>query len=167
MLGSQWLLTAATAFAKAVGVSHPTIRLAIVAGGTHLPAVTMSVMAALRKERNTAVGNVIGSNSFNSLGLTGLVAAAGLLNFDICVMLAVAFACLPLFLGGRQIARWVGGVFMGCFLASSANVVLTARRHAAWAAFGTAMLSFVLPLTVVALVVVMLRPTPPAGARSP
>ena len=78
-------------------------------------------------------------------------------------MLAVAFACLPVFLSGRTIARWEGGVFMGYYLAYTAYVVLNAQQHAALPAFGTAMLSFVLPLTVVTLVVVMLRPASPTG----
>ena len=174
VLGSQWLVAAATAFARAMGVSDLVIGLTIVAAGTSLPEVATSVMAAVRKQRDIAIGNVIGSNTFNilgCLGLTGLVAAgglpiaAGLLNFDIWVMLAVAFACLPVFLSGRQIARWEGGVFMGYYLAYTAYVVLTAQQHAALPAFGTAMLSFVLPLTVVTLVVVMLRPTPPSGTH--
>ena len=168
VLGSQWLVAAATTFAKAMGVSDLVIGLTIVAAGTSLPEVATSVMAALRKERDIAIGNVIGSNTFNilgCLGLTGLVAAdglpiaAGLLNFDVWVMLAVAFACLPVFLSGREIARWEGGVFMGYYVAYTTYVVLTAQQHAALPAFGTAMLSFVVPLTVVTLVVVMLRPT--------
>lgn len=76
-----------------------------------------------------------------------------------------AFACLPVFVIGRQISRWEGGVFMGCYLACTAYVALTAQQHAALPAFGTAMLSFVLPLTAVTLVVVMLRPAPPAHTR--
>ncbi len=79
-------------------------------------------MAAIKGERDIAVGNVVGSNTFNilgCLGMSGLVAgAAGLvmppsvLNFDIWVMIAVALACLPVFLTGREIARWEGGVFL-------------------------------------------------------
>lgn len=172
--GSQWLVAAATAFAQALGVSDLVIGLTIVAAGTSLPEVATSVMAALRKERDIAIGNVIGSNTFNilgCLGLSGLVAkdglpiAAGLLNFDIWVMLAVAFACLPVFLSGRRIARWEGAVFMGYYLAYTTYVVLNAQQHAALPAFSAAMLSFVLPLTVVTLVVVMLRPTPTPGTH--
>ncbi len=168
VFGSQWLVAAATAFARALGVSDLVIGLTIVAVGTSLPEVATSIMAALRKERDIAVGNVIGSNIFNLLGcmgLTGLVTgeglpvAAGLLNFDIWVMLATAFACLPVFLTGREIARWEGGVFLAYFVAYMTYVALTAQQHAMLPVFGTAMLSFVLPLTVVTLVVVMLRPT--------
>lgn len=174
--GSQWLVAAASAFARAMGVSELVIGLTIVAAGTSLPEVATSVMAALRKERDIAIGNVIGSNIFNllgCLGLTGLIAEgglpipAGLLNFDLWVMLAVAFACLPVFLTGREIARWEGALFLLFFAAYMGYVVLSAQQHAALPAFGTAMLSFVLPLTVVTLVVALLRPAAKAGAGQP
>ena len=93
------------------------IGLTIVAAGTSLPEVATSVVAALRGERDIAVGNVIGSNTFNILGvlgLSGLVAPAGLpvrramLSFDLPVMIAVAVACLPVFFTGHLIARWEG-----------------------------------------------------------
>lgn len=171
--GSQWLVAAAAAFARAMGVSDLVIGLTVVAAGTSLPEVATSVMAALRRERDIAIGNVIGSNIFNllgCLGLTGLVAAdglpiaAGVLNFDLWVMLAVAFACLPVFLTGREIARWEGGVFLAYYAAYTTYVVLHAQQHAALPAFGAAMLSFVIPLTIVTLVVTMLRP---ASSASP
>jgi cation:H+ antiporter len=176
VLGSQWLVAAASAFARAMGVSDLVIGLTVVAAGTSLPEVATSVMAALRKERDIAIGNVIGSNIFNvlgCLGLSGLVAADGLpidasvLNFDLWVMLAVTFACLPVFLSGREIARWEGGLFLAYYVAYTTYVVLTAQQHAALPAFGTAMLSFVLPLTVVTLVVMMLRPAGSGGPAKP
>ncbi|HAG75049.1 MAG TPA: sodium:calcium antiporter, partial [Thauera sp.] len=69
-------------------------------------------------------GNVVGSNVFNILavlGVTGIVSGAGLpvseaaRNFDLWVMLAVAFACLPIMITGREIARWEGGVFLAYY----------------------------------------------------
>lgn len=92
----------------------------------------------------------------------GLPIAAGLLNFDLWVMLAAAFACLPMFLSGPKIARWEGEVFLADYVAYVVYLLLTAQQHAALPAFSTAMLSFVLPLTVVTLVVVLLRPAAPA-----
>lgn len=169
VLGSHWLVQAATSFAKALGVSDLVIALTIVAAGTSMPEVATSVMAALRKQRDIAVGNVIGSSTFNILGcvgLSGMVAADGLgmapalMAFDIWVMLAVALACLPIFMTGREIARWEGGVFMGYYVAYTAYLILAAQQHAALAAFSNTMLSFVLPLTVVTLVVVLIKPKP-------
>lgn len=80
-----------------------------------------------------------------------------MLAFDIWVMLAVALACLPVFLTGRQIARWEGGVFLGYYAAYVAYLILAAQQHAALPAFSGVMLSFVVPLTVVTLVVVLIR----------
>jgi cation:H+ antiporter len=166
VLGSEWLVTAAIAFAKALGVSDLVIGLTIVAAGTSMPEVATSIMAALKGERDIAVGNVVGSNTFNilgCLGLSGLVAADGLplapavMNFDIWVMLAVALACLPIFLTGREIARWEGAVFVGYYVAYTAYLILASQQHALLPAYSQAMLGFVIPLTIVTLIAVMLR----------
>ena len=103
--GSEALVTASIAFAKALGVSDLVIGLTIVAAGTSMPEVATSIMAAIKGERDIAVGNVVGSNTFNILGCLGLsgIASGGLglvvpeavLNFDLWVMLAVALACVP------------------------------------------------------------------------
>jgi cation:H+ antiporter len=166
--GSSWLVDSAIIFAKALGVSDLVIGLTIVAAGTSMPEVATSIMAAIRKQRDIAIGNVVGSNTFNilgCLGLSGLVSPDGLamapalLNFDIWVMIATALACLPVFLSGREIARWEGGVFLGYYAAYVAYLILKAQEHDALPAYSTAMLSFVVPLTVVTMVVVMLRPS--------
>jgi len=166
VVGSDWLVDAAIAFARALGVSELVIGLTIVAAGTSMPEVATSVTAALKGERDIAVGNVVGSNTFNilgCLGASGLVASGGLtvapavLAFDLWVMLAVAFACLPVFLTGRQIARWEGGLFLGYYFAYTAFLILAARQHQSLPAFSAAMLSFVAPLTIVTLLVSMLR----------
>jgi cation:H+ antiporter len=168
VLGADWLVTSAVSFAKALGVSDVVIGLTIVAAGTSMPEVATSVMAAIKGERDIAVANVVGSNTFNilgCLGVSGLAAgAAGLavpaavLNFDIWVMLAVALACLPVFVTGREIARWEGGVFLLYYAAYVAYLILAAQQHDALAAFSSVMLGFVVPITVVTLVVVLIRP---------
>lgn len=172
VLGSDWLVTSATVFAVALGVSDLVIGLTIVAAGTSMPELATSVMAALRKERDIAIGNVVGSNTFNilgCLGLTGLIApggveiAAPLLRFDIWIMIAVAFACLPVFLSGRCIARWEGALFLLYYVAYTAYIVLATQHHAALGGFSKAMLGFVLPLTIVTLVVTSMRPADPDG----
>jgi cation:H+ antiporter len=176
LLGSEWLVSASVAFAKALGVSDLIIGLTIVAAGTSMPEVATSVMAAVKGERDIAVGNVVGSNTFNILGCLGLSALVSgdtglsmppaLLHFDIWVMCAVALACLPVFLSGREIARWEGGLFLLYYVAYVVYLVLASQRHAALAPFSSAMLSFVVPLTVVTLVVMLLR-TNPVAARHP
>jgi cation:H+ antiporter len=166
VLGARWLVGSAVAFAKALGVSDVIIGLTIVAAGTSLPEVATSVMAAIRGERDIAVGNVVGSNIFNilaCLGLSGLAAADGLvvapavLNFDLWVMLAVAVACLPIFFTGREIARWEGGVFFAYYAAYAAYVVLAAQQHDALQAYSRVMLVFVIPLTALGLGLALLR----------
>ncbi len=172
VLGSEWLVSSAIVFAKALGVSDLVIGLTIVAAGTSMPEVATSVMAAIKGERDIAVGNVVGSNTFNilgCLGISGLVAGSGglaippsVLNFDIWVMIAVALACLPVFLTGREIARWEGGVFLLYYAAYVAYLILAAQQHAALGVFSATMLSFVIPITVITLVVMSLRRGDPA-----
>ena len=172
VLGSEWLVSSSIVFAKALGVSDVVIGLTIVAAGTSMPEVAASVMAAIKGERDIAVGNVVGSNLFNilgCLGLAGLVAGGGglvvppsVLNFDIWVMIAVALACLPVFVTGREIARWEGGVFMLYYVAYAAYVVLAAKQHDALGVFSSTMLGFVIPITVVTLVVMTLRRSDPS-----
>ena len=169
VLGSDWLVGAAVVFAKALGVSDLVIGLTIVAAGTSMPEVATSVAAALKGERDIAVGNVVGSSTFNilgCLGLAGLVAgseglvvAPSLMAFDIWVMLAVALACLPIFLSGREIARWEGAVFLGYYAAYVSYLILAAQQHDALHTYSAVMLGFVIPLTVVTLVVSLIRPS--------
>jgi len=170
VLGSDALVTASVAFAKSMGVSDLVIGLTIVAAGTSMPEVATSITAALKGERDIAVGNVVGSNTFNILGClglsglvsgsTGLVLAPSLMAFDIWVMLAVALACLPVFITGREIARWEGCVFLLYYAAYVAYLILAAQQHSALPTFSGVMLSFVLPITVITLVVVLLRKKP-------
>ncbi len=178
VLGSQWLVDAAVVFAKALGVSDLVIGLTIVAAGTSMPEVATSITAAIKGERDIAVGNVVGSNTFNILGCLGvsglftgsggLVMSPALLNFDIWVMIAVALACLPVFLTGREIARWEGAVFLGYYAAYVAYLILAAQQHDALGPFSAVMMGFVVPITVVTLVVALLRrpaSTPGGPAR--
>ena len=170
VLGSDALVSASVAFAKTLGVSDVVIGLTIVAAGTSMPEVATSVMAAVKGERDIAVGNVVGSNSFNILGClglsslaaggTGLGVPASVMNFDIWVMLAVALAALPVFLTGREIARWEGAVFLLYYAAYVTYLVLAAQQHDALGAFSATMMGFVVPITVITLLVVLLRPGP-------
>jgi cation:H+ antiporter len=116
----------------------------------------------------------VGSSTFNILGCLGLsglasgdmglVVAPSLLAFDLWFMLAVALACLPVFITGREIARWEGGVFLGYYAAYVAYLILAAQQHDALPAFSGVMLGFVVPLTIVTFVVVMIRR--PVSART-
>ncbi|MFO0465639.1 MAG: calcium/sodium antiporter [Burkholderiales bacterium] len=165
--GSNWFVEAAIIVAKAMGVSELVIGLTIVAAGTSMPEVATSIMATIRGHRDIAVGNVIGSNTFNILGvlgLTGIVAPTGLavapsvLTFDMWVMLAVAVACLPVFFTGREIARWEGGVFVGYYAAYTAYLILMSQEHDALPMLSNVMFSFVVPITIVTIIASLIRP---------
>jgi len=132
VLGSAWLVDGATAFARALGVSDTIIGVSVVAAGTSLPEVATSITAALRGQRDIAVGNVIGSNAFNLLGcigVTALVAPGGItvpaevLRWDGWVMLAATVVCVPIFLTGKRVARGEGAFLLAGYAAYSALLV--------------------------------------------
>ena len=166
VVGADWLVDSAVAFARAFGVSDLVIGLTVVAVGTSMPEIATSIVAAIRGQRDIAVGNVVGSNVFNILavlGAAGIAAGAGLpvseaaRNFDLWVMLAVAFACLPIMITGREIARWEGVVFLAYYAAYTAWLVLQAQQHASVPAFSGIMLGYVMPITVITIVVSIVR----------
>ncbi len=166
VIGAKWLVDAAVEFARALGVSDLVIGLTIVAAGTSLPEVATSIVATIRGERDIAVGNVVGSNTFNilaCLGISGLVApgglavAAPLLSLDLWVMLAAAVACFPIFVTGREIARWEGLLFLLYYAAYVMFLILAATHHAALQGFSDTLFEYVLPLTVIVLVVSLLH----------
>jgi cation:H+ antiporter len=173
VLGSDWLVDSAVAFARALGVSDLVIGLTIIAAGTSMPEVATSILAAIRGERDIADGNVIGSNTFNilgCLGLSGLATAGGLgispavLNFDLWVMLAVAFACLPVLMLRNEMGRRRGLMFVAFYAAYVAYLILGAREHDALDEYSAVMLSFVLPLAIVTLVAMVIRGQSRRGA---
>ena len=160
VLGTDWFVGSAVTLARALGMSDLLIGLTIIAVGASLPEVATSVIAALRGEGDIAVGNVVGSNIFNLLGVlgaTGLVAEGGIpvspgaLGFDIPVMVAVATACLPIFFSGMLVARWEGFLFLAYYVAYTAYIVLDAAGHEAAPLIGLVMIEFVAPLTAVTL----------------
>ena len=166
VLGSRWLVSSAVSLAQVLGLSELIIGLTIIAAGTSLPEVATSAIAALRGERDIAAGNVIGSSIFNLLsvlGLSSLLAPSGVgvpqaaLAFDIPVMIAVAVAALPIFFTGRVIARWEGWLFLGYYMAYTAYLILDATQHDALPTLSIAMLAFIVPLTVLTLMVLVLR----------
>jgi len=165
-VGSKWLVDGAVSIATFFGVSDLVIGLTVVAVGTSLPELATSVLASLRGQRDIAVGNVVGSNIFNILsvlGLTAVLAPEGVpvpptaLTFDLPVMIAVAVACLPIFLAGYRIARWEGGLFFGYYLAYTLFVVLTAMQHHGLSMLTQAMVGFVIPLTLLTLAISLWR----------
>lgn len=156
ILGAAWLVDSATAWAQALGVSDLIIGLTVVAAGTSLPEVAASAAAALRGERDLALGNVVGSNIFNILFVLGLAAAlspdgvdvsVGARRHDLPIMLATAVVCLPIAFTKTQIDRWEGGLLLGGYLSYSVWLFLSATEHEAAGLYSDWMVWIVIPLT--------------------
>ena len=116
VIGSRLLVDGAMGVAKAAGVSEAIIGLTLVALGTSLPELATSLVAAIRHHGEVAIGNVVGSNLFNLLGIMGITAMVRpipvpeeFLHFDFWVMLGAALLLLPFAASGRSINRLAGG----------------------------------------------------------
>ncbi|MEW6487980.1 MAG: calcium/sodium antiporter [Thermodesulfobacteriota bacterium] len=116
VLGGRFLVSGAVTVARGLGLSEAFIGLTVVAVGTSLPELATSLVAALRGEADLAVGNVVGSNIFNVLGVAGLASvihpmtANALGRFDLWVMLAVAAVALPIVRTGHRVSRGEGAL---------------------------------------------------------
>lgn len=166
IFGSRWLVNSAVIFAGQLGISELIIGLTIVAAGTSMPEVVTSIIAAIRGERDIAVGNVVGSNIFNILavlGISSVLAPAGLpvseaaIGLEIPLLIAVSVACLPIFFTGGTINRWEGALFLGYYIAYTTYLILNATQHDLLPAFNSVMLYFVVPLTVVTIAVIFFQ----------
>jgi cation:H+ antiporter len=166
VLGSRWLVDSAVQIAQYLGMTELVIGLTIVAAGTSMPELATSVIASLRGERDIAVGNVVGSNLFNLLavlGLSSIVAPDGVqvadaaLVFDIPVMIGVALICLPIFFTGYLISRFSGALFLFYYIAYTIYLLMAAQQHENLHTFGTAMVWFVMPATVIMLLTMAWR----------
>lgn len=119
VLGADWLVTGARTIALALGVSEMVIGLTLVAVGTSLPEAATSLMATFRKQGDLAIGNVVGSNLFNILGIAGLTAAIKPLTAppglwpDLVVMLVFTVLVYALvWQAPHKIERWQGALLL-------------------------------------------------------
>lgn len=116
--GGILFVDGAVALAKALGIGEVIIGLTIVAIGTSMPELVTSVVAARKGESDIAIGNIVGSNLFNILGILGItalihpIAAGGVQNFDLMVMLILALLVLPFAWSGFRIGRREGGILL-------------------------------------------------------
>ena len=124
VIGANLLVEGAVALARRVGISETVIGLTIVAVGTSLPELATSVVAALRRHGDVALGNVIGSNIFNLLGILGVTALYRpiavpdeILHLDGWVMLAATALLIVFAMTRAKVERWEGGVLLSCYLA--------------------------------------------------
>jgi cation:H+ antiporter len=124
VLGAGLLVDGAIALARAFAVSETVIGLTIVAIGTSLPELATSVIAALRRHGDVALGNVVGSNIFNLLGILGATALfrpipvpAQIAQFDNWVMLAATVLFIVFAATKSTLERWEGGVLLAAYAA--------------------------------------------------
>jgi cation:H+ antiporter len=131
MVGADWLVRGAVTLAQGWGVSEAVVGLTIVAVGTSLPELATSVVAAVRRQGDIAIGNVVGSNIYNILGILGVAAllqplqASGVQAADLWIMLGVAAVCLPLMRTGFVISRAEGALLVAGY---AAYVIYLAQR---------------------------------------
>ena len=165
VLGSRWLVDSAVIIARILGVSELVMGLTIIAVGTSLPEVATSIIAVLKKESDIAVGNAVGSNIFNLLGVLGLgalIAPDGIpvtgrvLQFDFLVMVFVALVTLPIFYIDSRISRIEGALLFGYYISYITYVVLDAVKSSALPAV-TLFITFFTPITFIALIVAAAR----------
>ncbi|REL38821.1 sodium:calcium antiporter [Rhodohalobacter sp. SW132] len=122
--GARWLVESATIFAEMAGVSELVIGLTVVAIGTSLPEIVTSVFAALKGEKDLAVGSIVGSNILNILsviGISGLFipeipVQEALIRVDLMVLLGISVLCLPFFYSGKIINRTEGAILFTSYL---------------------------------------------------
>lgn len=119
LFGARFLVDGAVSVARGFDVSEAFIGLTIVAVGTSLPELATSLIAALRRQSDIAIGNIIGSNIFNVLGILGVTAliapipvAGRFLTFDLPIMIGVSLLLAGLLLTRPQIGRGVGAVML-------------------------------------------------------
>jgi len=117
--GSRFVVIGASAIAREAGISEEVIGITLVALSTSLPELATAIVAAARKQADVCIGNVIGSNIFNLLGITGaatiaapLPFAASVVSFDIWVLLTVTILFMWFMLTGRRVKRWEGAVLL-------------------------------------------------------
>lgn len=119
--GARMLGDNAVSLARSLGAGEAVIGLTIVAAGTSLPELAASAVAALRNEPDIAVGNIIGSNIFNVLGIFGFSGALhpfevpGISHFDVYAMIGLSAALLPLMWTSRKLQRMEGGFLLLCY----------------------------------------------------
>ena len=128
--GAKLFVNASITIAKWCNVSDAVIGLTVVAVGTSLPELATSVVAAIRKEQDIAIGNVIGSNIFNVLaimGITPLIAPVKALNIsyvDMILMVVLSIALYPVMKTGMKISRKEGIGLLAVYIAYTLYLII-------------------------------------------
>lgn len=131
--GAHFLVAGATTFARAAGISDAVIGVTIVAVGTSLPELVTSVIAALKRQTDIALGNILGSNLFNILGILGLTAVISpltvpreIMQLDIWVLLGATAALLVFAMSGWRLSRREGALMLLAYVGYTGVVLVNA-----------------------------------------
>lgn len=131
IVGAEWLVTGAVDLAEAAGVSSVVIGLTIVAIGTSAPELVTAIVSTIRGDRDIAIGNLIGSSTFNLTFILGAAVLAApiavepaLILVDLPMMIAATLVIGVLMISGRVLARLEGGVMVAAYLAYLASVLI-------------------------------------------
>ncbi len=125
VVAADWLVYGAVELAELWGVSDAFIGLTIVAVGTSAPELATTVVSTLKRQRDIAIGNLLGSSVYNILfilGVTCIVAPSGipvsqhLVTIDIPLMTGVALLCVPVFFTSREVSRKEGALFVTAYI---------------------------------------------------
>jgi len=123
VLGAEWMLDGAVSIANKWGVSERVIGITIIAFGTSLPELVTSIVAIYRKQDDISVGNLIGSNLFNTLGILGITAivkpinvSQEILSFDVIAMVFVSIIIFPMMLHKRTLGKFKGAILVSLYL---------------------------------------------------
>lgn len=155
ILGARWIVSSAIIFAEIAGVSELVIGLTVVAIGTSLPEIVISLLAAFKGEKDIAVGNIIGSNILNLLAVLGVSGMfipdaipiqQSLISVDLLLLIGATILCFPIFYTGRRIVRWEGAMFLVLYIAYLLYQFLIASDHEVVDVFIALMLYFIFPM---------------------
>jgi len=159
--GANLLVSGAVNIATSLGLSGLVIGLTVVAVGTSLPELVTTLVAAIRGERDIAIGNIVGSNIAN-IGLVlaapalfangGIPVAPAAIALDIPLMVATALVVFPIVFTGFTVQRWEGALFVALYVAYLTYLVLDATGHQALTGFTQTMVFFILPLALITLI---------------
>jgi cation:H+ antiporter len=163
--GARWLVESATIFAEMAGVSELVIGLTIVAIGTSLPEIVTSILAAVRGEKDLAVGSIVGSNIlniFSVIGISGLFIAGipvqdSLICIDLVVLLGISVLCAPFFFSGNIISRLEGGVLFSGYLLYLFYLYLDSIQSDMMVMFANIVLFGLVPLVVLIALLELFR----------
>ena len=134
VVGADWLVDGAVGIAEHLGLSQALIGLTVVAIGTSAPELVTTLVSTIRGQRAIAIGNLLGSSTLNLtlilggsllFGPTQVPVDPYLVRINVPLMVAAVLVCIPVFLTGRRMTRWEGGLFVAAYVAYLTALVAT------------------------------------------